>query len=106
MLSAIIQLLKPILALVTGAAVWEGFKFFYPSLTQRLKNYREGRKAFFSGLDPILKAADELYGKIYSLAKEDFSTFINPAHAYAEDIEHNKNMLFIFLRNFGHNWNK
>jgi hypothetical protein len=65
-----------------------------------LKNYRDGRKAFYSSLDPILKAADELYGKIYSLAKEDFATFINASHSYSEDNDHNKKYVIYLFAQF------
>lgn len=94
-----INWIKPIISLITGVVIWEGFKFFFPILNQRLKNYSDGRKAFYGSLDPILKSADELYGKIYSLAKEDFATFINPSNSFSNDIDHNrKYVIYLFAQ--------
>jgi len=92
--------LKSVVGLITGGVLWEAIKFFYPSINQRLKNYQDGKKAFYSGLNPILKASDELYGKIYSLAKEDFATFVNPAHSYSEDNDHNKKYVIYLFAQF------
>jgi hypothetical protein len=91
---------KPVISLITGGILWEGIKFFYPSLNQRIKNYKDGRKAFYSSVDPILKSADELYGKIFSLSKEDFATFINPTHSFTGDIEHNKKYVIYLFAQF------
>jgi hypothetical protein len=94
-------LITIVTAALSGGVIWQGFKFFYPDLKQRLKSYNDAKKSFYEGLDPILKAADELYGKIYSLSKEDFAPFINPGNSYSEDIEHNKKYV-VYL--FGQFW--
>jgi len=91
---------QPLLTLVSGGVLWQGIKFFYPDLKQRFKSYNDAKKSFYESLDPILKAADELYGKIYSLSKEDFATFINPSHSYSEDVEHNKKYVVYLFAQF------
>ncbi len=89
--------LKLISAFITGGVIWEGFKFLFPEVKQRIQRYHEARKTFYQNLDPILKSADELYGKIYSLSKEDFATFINPQHSNSENPDHNKQyVLYLF----------
>lgn len=97
------QLFKSIIALVTGGAIWEVIKFIYPEI----KRYFDGRKfaldSFYKNLDPILKSASELYGKLESLAKEDFSTFINPSSSISIDVEHNKKYIYyLFAQFWGH----
>ena len=91
--------LELILATLTGAAIWEGFKFFYPDLKQYFKTRIEAKKIFYDNLDPILKASSELYGKIESLAKEDFATFVNPNKSNSDDPKHNqKYILYLFAQ--------
>jgi len=75
LVSTISPYLKNALALVTGAAVWEGVKFVFPQIMKRIDDGKKARSLFDENISPILKAADELYGKMVSLAKEDFKVF-------------------------------
>lgn len=91
--------LELILATLTGATIWEGFKFFYPDLKQYFKTRIAAKKIFYDNLDPILKASSELYGKIESLAKEDFATFVNPNKSNSDNPKHNqKYILYLFAQ--------
>lgn len=81
---------KSVAAFVSGGFFWQLFKFFYPDIRRRIEGYQKAKKEFYENIDPILKSSDELYGKLFSLAKEDFALFVNEEHSKAEDIEHNK----------------
>lgn len=88
-----------ILATLTGAIIWEGFKFFYPDIKQYFKTRIAAKKIFYDNLDPILKAASELYGKIESLSKEDFATFVNLKNSNSSNPSHNqKYVLYLFAQ--------
>lgn len=93
------NILQLILATITGATIWEGFKFFYPDIQQYFKTKRAAEKVFYDNLDPILKASSELYGKIESLAKEDFATFVNLKKSNSANPIHNqKYILYLFAQ--------
>ena len=84
---------------ITGAIIWEGFKFFSPDIKQYFKTRIAAKKMFYDNLDPILKSSSELYGKIESLAKEDFATFINTKNSNSIDPLHNqKYVLYLFAQ--------
>lgn len=85
--------LTHILTLLTGGVLWEAFKFFYPEVKNYFNQRKEARLILYNNLDLAIKSADELYGKIDSLAKEDFATFINTKHSNSNDPEHSQ--LFI-----------
>jgi hypothetical protein len=92
--------IQSILALLTGGALWEGFKFLYPELKRFFGARIEAKKSFYASIDPILKSASELYGKLLSLAKEDFATFVNPQHSNSSDPNHNKKYVYYLLSQF------
>jgi len=95
--------IKTIIAFITGGAAWEGFKFIYPELKRKLETRRLAIGSFFKNLDPILKSASELYGKLESLAKEDFSTYTNPQNSNSSDVDQNKKyVLYLFSQFWGH----
>lgn len=86
---------------ISGAIIWEGFKFLYPDIKQFFKTRIAAKKMFYDNLDPILKSSSELYGKIESLAKEDFATFINAKNSNSNDPLHNqKYVLYLFAQFF------
>lgn len=88
-----------IFATISGAMIWEGFKFFYPDIKQYFKSRNAAKKVFYNNLDPILKASSELYGKIESLAKEDFATFVNLKKSNSTNPIHNqKYILYLFAQ--------
>lgn len=91
------QIIKVIITFITGGAAWEGFKFFSPTVKRYFDTRRTAINSFYQHLDPILKSASELYGKLESLAKEDFSTFINPSNSNSVNTDQNKKyVLYLF----------
>jgi hypothetical protein len=94
------SIIKGLLAFVTGGAVWEGFKFLYPELKRSIETRRIANSTLYKNLDPILKSANELYGKLESLAKEDFSTFVNPIYSNASDTGQNRNYIYYLFSQF------
>lgn len=94
------SLIQPLLALITGGALWEGFKFIYPEIKRPIISRIEARKSFYQSIDPILKSASELYGKLLSLAKEDFATFINQQNSTSNDPDQNKKYIYYLFAQF------
>lgn len=94
------NVLKILIASISGGALWEGIKFIYPDLKRPIASRIAAKKSFYENLDPILKAASELYGKLESLAKEDFSTFINPDHSNSQNPEHNRKYICYLFAQF------
>jgi len=93
---------KIVLSSIASLSLWEGFKFFYPDIKQYFKSRTAAKKVFYDNLEPILKASSELYGKIESLAKEDFATFINVKNSNSTDPENNrKYVLYLFAQFWG-----
>lgn len=93
-------IIKTILTFATGGAVWEGVKFLYPEIKRYFESKRLATNAFYKNLDPILKSASELYGKLESLAKEDFSTFIDPENSNSIDIDQNRKYVYYLFSQF------
>lgn len=94
------QILKTILTFITGAGIWEGFKFIYPEVKRSIESRRIANDSFYKNLDPILKSASELFGKLESLAKEDFATFINPKHSNSVDTIQNRKYVYYLFSQF------
>jgi hypothetical protein len=92
--------IKNTIALISGGALWEGFKFLYPEIKRPIDNYSKAKKQLYENLDPILKASDELYGKILSLTNEDFATFVNIKHSNSDDVEQNKRYIYYLFSQF------
>ncbi|MBP6025502.1 hypothetical protein [Ferruginibacter sp.] len=94
---------KIILTFISGGAIWEGFKFIYPDLKRPIVARIEAKKTFYKNLDPILKSSSELYGKLLSLAREDFATLTNPANSISADPQLNKKyILYLFAQFWAH----
>lgn len=93
-------ILQFLITLISGGAIWEGFKFIYPEINRWLTAKREAKEIFYDRIDPILKSASELYGKLLSLAKEDFSTFINHERSNSPNPEHNKKYVYYLFAQF------
>ncbi|GAA0548099.1 hypothetical protein [Chitinophaga japonensis] len=88
---------------LSGGFLWEGIKFAYPEVNKWLDGIKASRRILVDNLDPILKAADELYGKLVSLAKEDFSTFINERNSTADDVALNRTYVcYLFAQFWAH----
>lgn len=94
------NLLTTIIAFISGGALWEGFKLFYPDLKRPVETRVAAKKTLYKNLDPLLKASSELYGKLLSLAKEDFSSFINPENSNSTDPEHNQKYVYYLFSQF------
>ncbi|AOZ99422.1 hypothetical protein [Flavobacterium commune] len=92
--------LTTITTAITGGVIWEGFKFLHPEVKRYFTTRREASKIFYENLDPILKSASELYGKLESLAKEDFSSFINLDNSNSIDPLHNQKYVFYLFAQF------
>lgn len=93
--------LTSILSLITGGILWEGLKFVYPDIKNYFIKRHQAKKIIFNNLDSIIKAADELYGKLESLTKEDFSSFKKKVKnsSNSSDPEHNKKyVLYLFAQ--------
>jgi hypothetical protein len=71
----------------------------YQEVRRRLDQTRSATKFVDEHLDPLLKAADELVGKLHSLATEDFKS-ISKRRLTLESIDHNDfgSLLFLFGR--------
>ena len=89
-----------ILTVLTGGAIWPIITFIYPEIKRPILNRINAKKTFYNNLNPILRSSSELYGKIESLAKEDFSTFINPANSNSKDPEHNRLYVYYLFSQF------
>lgn len=62
-------------AALSGGAVVKLIDYLYSEYRRKSEESRSVKKLVSRHLDPILKAADELVGKIASLAREDFREF-------------------------------
>ncbi|TND06954.1 MAG: hypothetical protein FD123_3418 [Bacteroidetes bacterium] len=90
-----------LVSLVAGGFAWEIIKIGVPILQQMVEQKRTARKTLNQNLDPILKASDELYGKLVSLAREDFSGFA-PKSDRAKPLSHNqKYVCYLFAQFWG-----
>ena len=85
---------KAILAIISGGVLWEALRFFWPDIKRPFIERKSAKNSFYKNLDPILKASGELYGKLESLAKEDFSTFTNPKESNSSDPQHNQKYIY------------
>jgi hypothetical protein len=94
------QIISYTLTFLTGGALWEGVKFIFPEIQRYLQGRREASDSLYKNIDPILKAASELYGKLESLAKEDFATFANPQNSNSIDPKHNRKYIYYLFAQF------
>jgi hypothetical protein len=67
--------LKYILSFISGGVLLELLKLLYPDLKKVFQQRIVAKNIFNKYSELILKSADELFGKIYSLAEEDFRIF-------------------------------
>lgn len=89
-----------ILTAITGGTIWPIVTFIYPEIKRPILSRIKAKKTFENNLNPILRSSGELYGKIESLAKEDFSTFINPENSISKDPEHNRLFIYYLFAQF------
>lgn len=69
------EALKYIVTFISGGVLLEIIKLVYPDLKKIFQRRINAKNIFNRYSELILKSADELFGKIYSLAEEDFRTF-------------------------------
>jgi len=94
------EYIKTIFSLISGGFLWQGFKFFYPDIKKIVGNKINAKNTLYENLDPILKSSSELLGKLESLAKEDFATFINKSNSNSIDPLHNKRYVIYLFAQF------
>ena len=92
--------LLSIISLFSGAIIWESVKLFYPDIKQYFDKTKEAKKILYQNMDLAIKSADEVFGKLESLAREDFSTFINKSNSTSESPEHNQIYVCYLLAQF------
>jgi|GEM_PF-730675 len=85
---------------VAAGVLWEGVKLIYPDIRRPFEEKKSARNTLQKNLYPILQSASELYGKLESLAKEDFSTFINPEKSNSLDPDHNRKYIYYLFAQF------
>jgi hypothetical protein len=83
------DILKPLLTLLSGGALWELIKFISPDIKKWISDKKNSKKLILDFIDPLLKSGDELIGKIHSLAKTDFKD------AYTVSLNNSSNELLI-----------
>jgi hypothetical protein len=89
-----------IISFISGAFLWEFFKFLFPELKQYFLIKKRAKETFYNNIDMLLKASDQLYGKMLSLSKEDFMTFIDSSKSSSKDPELNKIYIYYLFCNF------
>ncbi|MDQ6812913.1 MAG: hypothetical protein M3040_04125 [Bacteroidota bacterium] len=94
------NLIPNLISLITGGVIWEAIKFSYPEVKRKIDSYLQAIKELNENLDPILKSCDDLYGKIQSLAKEDFSTFVNESKSISNDPDLNRQYIYYLFGQF------
>ncbi|NCU06318.1 MAG: hypothetical protein GXC73_20380 [Chitinophagaceae bacterium] len=85
---------------VAAGVLWEGVKFIYPEIKRPIEERKSAKNTLHNNIYPILQSASELYGKLESLAKEDFSTFINPEKSNSLDPNHNRKYIYYLFAQF------
>lgn len=96
----VIRALKGVAALVSGGFIWELIKYSLPDLKKYFSARIQANKLLNSHIDPILKSSNELYGKLTSLAKEDFATFIKQSSDKDEAVRINKIYIYYLFAQF------
>jgi len=93
------NLIKIVIAAFSGGAVWELLKLIYPDLKKYFSDRLAAKEILNKYLDPLLKTSDELFGKLSSLANEDFLS-VNQEKGTDEEIIINKIYLFYLFSCF------
>jgi hypothetical protein len=95
--------LEPLVAGAIGGLVVKGADIAYQEIQRRREKKSTVEEFVQTQLDPLLKAADELVGKVYSLTGEDFKTI--PPHLDKNDRRTHQNIdLANVLYLFGQFW--
>lgn len=94
------QTIQILVSIIIGGGLWEGFKFFFPDMKRLFTSKITAKKTLYENIDPFLKSASDLYGKLESLAKEDFSTFKRPINSNSLDPDQNKKYVYFLFAQF------
>ncbi|MCK6649268.1 MAG: hypothetical protein L6Q66_06410 [Bacteroidia bacterium] len=94
------EIIIVLISSASGGILWEVIKLFYPDLKRPISSRIAAKKSFYENLDPLLKSASELFGKLESLAKEDFSSFINTNNSNSKNPEHNRKYVYYLFAQF------
>lgn len=92
------DIIRELLPFITGGAIWEGLKTITPEIKKYFEKRSEASSIFNKNIDPILKSADELFGKLTSLAKEDFKIFLTVSNNH--DVELKKIYVYYLFSQF------
>ena len=68
----ILSIAQYTLTIVGSITLWKLFEFFYPDVRNAYLARKKAKDVFNLNLDPILKASNELLGKITSISRNDF----------------------------------
>jgi len=90
-------------AAFSGAVVAKTFEIIYTEVRRRADRKQSAAKFLDSHIDPLLKAADEVVGKLHSLATEDFKSLTgrNLTLVKLDDNDFGS-LLFLFARLWAH----
>ena len=92
--------LKLFMAGCAGGVIGALLNIGYTEYSRRSDRARSARKFVDENLDPVLKAADELVGKLVSLAKDDFRSIHNVSQQVQPAANKDFNSLLFLLANF------
>jgi hypothetical protein len=90
-----------LIAALSGGAIWEFFKLFYPDLRKFLNDWLAARNILNKYIDPLLKSTDELFGKLSSLANEDFISIYQKKGTEDEVLMNKIYLLYLFASFWG-----
>jgi len=61
------------ITILFSVTLWKILEFLYPDVRDYFLSRIKAKEVFNKNLDPILKASNELLGKITSMARKDFN---------------------------------
>jgi len=97
-LAKILEISKYVATIMGSVTLWKLFEFFYPDVRDYFLSRIKAKEVFNKNLDPILKASNELLGKITSMSRNDFDILRE------EEIDENEIMYILYL--FANFWSR
>lgn len=92
--------INTIISIAGGVISWELVKFIFPEIKHYFLSKIKAKDTFYGNIDNLLKSSSQLYGKLLSLAKEDFMTYIDITKSNSEDPINNKVYILYLFSNF------
>ncbi|WP_428232405.1 hypothetical protein [Flavobacterium sp.] len=89
-----------LITLISGGACWQGVKFIYPDIKNYFEKRRKAKQILYASMDLAIKSSDELFGKLESLSREDFASFINKDNSISDSPEHNQIYVYYLIGQF------